>query len=1274
MVSSTISILSILIIITHSICSAANPPSPPPPETGNRLRNDSDSLRKASNDYGNIVHEIPSGVLYPSTEKDIIDLIGTSCNSPKPFTVAARGHGHSVRGQAMAGGGVVVDMSALGANRSRIRIEGSSSSGFYADVGGEQLWIDVLSAALKWGLAPVSWTDYVYLTVGGTLSNAGISGQAFLHGPQIANVLELDVVTGKGEFMTCSRRRNPELFYGVLGGLGQFGIITRARIVLHKAPTRVKWAKLLYSNFLRFSKDQEYLISMKGANYVEGFLITNENETNEWSSSGNQSDVVALLKKQGILYAIELVKWDERMSAVVPDDEEVFFALSLLHTSHPDNYEYIDKFNKQILDYCISEGIKVKEYLPNIKSNHEWKKHFGSKWRSCKTSNLIAMAMALSLPSNFLSPPSNTSPPQSLLFLEFHPKIHSSRIFRARKLKISCCQQTVQIDDEANLLKKKRKLRPSFLEQVQSKWSHKNTSLRENFPWQQEEIGEPNQEFHESSSNASTVKEAEKTQKSSRTSEPVAAHVKIKSNSAPWDHGSRNRNVIIAERLKNSAENVVKGTDGVHEHCQNEESLVSVVQSSENLVKDVIIDSKRERKYREFDEVSIRLPEKNENLDAEESRSANVVEESPTVRRNVGNSKRSAGGDGLNKLPWERMNDEEVVKNGTSRNKKMALAERSIPEHELKRLRNVSLRMVERIKVGAAGVTQALVNDIHEKWEDEEVVKLKFEGPPSKNMRRTQEFLESRTGGLVIWRSGSSVVLYRGMTYKLDCVKSYSQQVDAGALGSSGEESPKSIKVDRLNGDARSSALYNSTYFKSLPEEEQMNLSELNLLLDDLGPRLLPHGTRKALRDKGMTYLRREARTIPPHFALGRSRELQGLAVAMVKLWETSSIAKIVIKRGVLNTNNERMAEELKILTGGTLLSRNKEFIVFYRGRDFLPPRVSSALIEAEKRTTLQQDEEEHARLRAAALIEPKSKASKQQLVAGTLAETMAATSRWGNEPNSAEKEKMMRDAAVSRQASLVNSLQRRLAFAKEKMRKADKNLQKVLKNKEPEELPTDLETLTDEERFLFRRIGLSMKPFLVLGRREIFDGTIENMHLHWKFRELVKIMVERKTFAQVRHIALELESESGGVLVSVDRTHKGYVIIVYRGKNYQQPLAFRPRNLLTKRQALARSVELQRREALKHHIVELEENIEKMEQKLDDMMRSDGECDGKEAEMIDTVGRGQQDQQKEDEQDGSLAGRRRPFVTSPCSSKGLPCGHCESSKLELLVKNDAQR
>jgi RNA-binding protein YhbY len=100
-----------------------------------------------------------------------------------------------------------------------------------------------------------------------------------------------------------------------------------------------------------------------------------------------------------------------------------------------------------------------------------------------------------------------------------------------------------------------------------------------------------------------------------------------------------------------------------------------------------------------------------------------------------------------------------------------------------------------------------------------------------------------------------------------------------------------------------------------------------------------------------------------------------------------------------------------------------------------------------------------------------------------------------------------------------------------------------------------------------------------VSGRRGVFDGTIENMHLHWKYRELVKIIVKANTFEQVKKIALALEAESGGVLVSVDKVSKGYSILVYRGKDYQRPSMLRPKNLLTKRKALARSIELQRHE-----------------------------------------------------------------------------------------------
>ncbi|KAL3829988.1 hypothetical protein ACJIZ3_018790 [Penstemon smallii] len=455
-----------------------------------KLHNDHYNIKSASIDYGNLIQEIPTSVFHPSSIDDIINLIKFSNNCSTPFTIAAKGRGHSVRGQAMARDGVVVEMTALSKNGSGIRVSWNPSLGYYADVGGEQLWIDVLHATLEHGLAPMSWTDYLYLTVGGTLSNGGISGQSFLYGPQISNVLELDVITGKGDLMTCSKHVNSELFYAVLGGLGQFGIITRARIILQKAPTRAKWVRLIYSDFATFTRDQEHLISTDGPNYVEGSLITRHSLLNNWRSSfyspSHQSKINSLLRnKNGLLYTIEVIKyydnnsvgtidqevelllkelsyipghmfkkdvsfvdflsrvkstddinsnsggheefhpwlnlfvpksrimdfnaavfldmirddhnhtsslilfyplnrkrWDDRMSAVIPN-EDIFYTLGLLHSSTSlTETETFDKLNNKILQFCEKAGIKIKQYLPHYKFKEDWMKHYGSKWNT----------------------------------------------------------------------------------------------------------------------------------------------------------------------------------------------------------------------------------------------------------------------------------------------------------------------------------------------------------------------------------------------------------------------------------------------------------------------------------------------------------------------------------------------------------------------------------------------------------------------------------------------------------------------------------------------------------------------------------------------------------------------------------------------------------------------------------------------------------------------------------------------------------------------------
>lgn len=108
-----------------------------------------------------------------------------------------------------------------------------------------------------------------------------------------------------------------------------------------------------------------------------------------------------------------------------------------------------------------------------------------------------------------------------------------------------------------------------------------------------------------------------------------------------------------------------------------------------------------------------------------------------------------------------------------------------------------------------------------------------------------------------------------------------------------------------------------------------------------------------------------------------------------------------------------------------------------------------------------------------------------------------------------------------------------------------------------------------------FRIIGVSCA-----GRRGVFDGVVENMHLHWKHRELVKVIFKGPIF-EAEQTAKILEMESGGVLVGIVTTTKGQAIIFYRGKNYQRPSELRPRHLLSKRQAYERSLEMQRKRVI---------------------------------------------------------------------------------------------
>ncbi|MCO5560772.1 hypothetical protein L7F22_014392 [Adiantum nelumboides] len=610
-----------------------------------------------------------------------------------------------------------------------------------------------------------------------------------------------------------------------------------------------------------------------------------------------------------------------------------------------------------------------------------------------------------------------------------------------------------------------------------------------------------------------------------------------------------------------------------------------------------------------------------------------------------------------NRFPWEREDVEDSTIAKARKLRPQSPAELAIPGPELRRLRILAVHLKQRVKIGKHGVTRDLVSSIHKRFGTCEVVKVKCEGPPAGNMKKTLETLEKQTGGLIIWKSGSAAVLYRGQNYCQPVseivddllAKKYQNLLSAdgsqeaslhaslnnaanevGLLEEGSMDSFDGMEdaIEQLNSDARlddasenlvldarpgfasNRAALKKRTATSAPEFETLEeyTMEMDELLKDLGPRfedwtgpkplpvdadllppklpnysppyrLLPFGMRPSISNAKATHFRRLSRSLAPHFVIGRDRGLEGLATAMVKLWEKSEIAKIGVKRGVLNTSHELIVEDLKQLTGGFFLGRDKYSLTFHRGNDFLPLTISAALADRQTRAENLQVEEERGRADGSVNIMKGAVSS-------------GSRPSWVHILDPEEQIRLKKEAARARRVEVIAHLGRKLKMALEKKQKAEREINKVEQLLKPVASSDDKEILTDEERFMLRKLGLKMKAFLLLGRRRVFSGVVQNMHLHWKHRELVKVVVKERDPAELEEIARMLEAESGGTLISVDPTSKGFAIVVFRGKNYTRPLELRPPNLLTKRLALRRSLEMQRREALSRNMQGLEEEI----------------------------------------------------------------------------------
>jgi FAD/FMN-containing dehydrogenase len=139
--------------------------------------------------------------------------------------LAVRSGGHSVAGHSTTDGGLLVDLGRL--------------RGLHIDPDARTVWAEagltageLTSAAHEHGLA-VPFGDTGSVGIGGITLGGGIGWLGRKHGLTVDSLLAAEIVTADGEIQTVSQSRQPDLFWAIRGGGGNFGIVTRFQYRLH---------------------------------------------------------------------------------------------------------------------------------------------------------------------------------------------------------------------------------------------------------------------------------------------------------------------------------------------------------------------------------------------------------------------------------------------------------------------------------------------------------------------------------------------------------------------------------------------------------------------------------------------------------------------------------------------------------------------------------------------------------------------------------------------------------------------------------------------------------------------------------------------------------------------------------------------------------------------------------------------------------------------------------------------------------------------------------
>jgi FAD/FMN-containing dehydrogenase len=184
--------------------------------------------------YGGIDRR-PAAVVKVADDADVRRVVALARDAGGE--VAVRSGGHSIAGQSVSDGGLVIDLSAM--RRMDVDVDARTA---WAETG--LTAAEYTSLAATNGLA-TGFGDTGSVGIGGLTLGGGVGYLVRKHGLTIDDLLAADVVTADGEVVRADHESHPELFWALRGGGGNFGVATRFRFRLHELPSVVGGMLLL---------------------------------------------------------------------------------------------------------------------------------------------------------------------------------------------------------------------------------------------------------------------------------------------------------------------------------------------------------------------------------------------------------------------------------------------------------------------------------------------------------------------------------------------------------------------------------------------------------------------------------------------------------------------------------------------------------------------------------------------------------------------------------------------------------------------------------------------------------------------------------------------------------------------------------------------------------------------------------------------------------------------------------------------------------------------